>query len=154
MRLILGLLSFLLITICLTGCCASTSSTSASGTNVGMSVSQIKASAVDVSYDNLFRENEKYVDDIVHIRGEIIQSQDDSNGNYVFRLATGQSEYGGYYIDDIVWINYRGDRLIEDDVIDVWGKVIGLKKYESIFGAEVTIPEITSLHTELVEQTK
>lgn len=150
---IFGILSILIVAICLAGCCSSTSTTT-SASGPGLSVSQIKTNAIDVPYDNLFRENEKYLGEIVHFRGEILQSTDDSNGNYVFRLATGQSEYGGYYIDDIVWINYKGERYIEDDVIDVWGKVVGLKKYESIFGAEVTIPEITALHTELVEQTK
>lgn len=103
-------------------------------------------------YDQLFRENEKYVGKIVHIRGEIDQAVE-SGGRYVFRIATEESEYVGY-LGDIVWVNYQGDRYIEEDVVDVWGRVVGLKKYEGVLGNEITIPEINSLHIELVGHAK
>ncbi|MEN6342665.1 MAG: tetratricopeptide repeat protein [Methanospirillum sp.] len=117
------------------------------------SVSQIKANAISVPYDQLFRDNERYVGKTVYFRGEVDQAVDDSRGNYVFRLATGKSEYVGY-LGDIIWIDYQGQRYIESDVLDVWGQVVGLKKYTSIFGAEVTVPQIVALHTELVPKTK
>ena len=38
--------------------------------------------------------------------------------------------------------------------VDVWGRVVGLKKYEGVLGNEITIPEINSLHIELVGHAK
>lgn len=103
-------------------------------------------------YDQLFRENEKYVGKIVHIRGAIDQAVE-SGGNYVFRIATKENEYVGY-TGDVVWVNYKGDRYIEQDVLDIWGRVVGLKKYQGVLGNEVTIPEINSLHAELIRHEK
>lgn len=68
---------------------------------------------------------------------------------YVLRVATKQKAYIGYFNDDI-WVNYKGKRLLEGDIIDVWGKVKGLKTYTAVLGNRITIPELDSLHTELV----
>jgi hypothetical protein len=111
---------------------------------------QIKSTAISVPYDQLFRDNERYVGKIVYFRGKIDQAVDDSQGRYVFRLATGKNEYVGY-LGDMIWIDYQGQRYIESDVLDVWGRVVGLKKYTAIFGNEVTVPEIVALHTEFIE---
>jgi hypothetical protein len=95
------------------------------------------------------RNNENYIGTIVYYRGGISQVQQVSGDNYVLRIATKESEYLGY-MDDVIWVNYQGTRLLEDDIVDVWGKVIGLKSYTAVLGNEITIPDLNSLHLELV----
>lgn len=139
------------------GVCVAAMSNNPGSTGVSkgpaMSISQIKSNAISVPYDQLFRDNEKYVGKIVYFRGEIDQAVDDSQGNYVFRIATGKNQYIGY-LGDIIWVDYSGQRFIESDVLDVWGRVVGLKKYSAILGNEVTVPEIVALHTEFIENAK
>lgn len=112
---------------------------------------QIKNSAQNVPYDDLFRYNENYVGKIVKFRGEIIQIESGYGDNYIFRLATKNSQYVGY-IDDVIYVNYKGTRYLEGDTIDVWAKVDGLETYTTVLGSSVTIPKITALHTELIKK--
>lgn len=107
--------------------------------------------AAEVTYDNLFRNNESYVGDVVYFHGKIIQVQEQLFGGYVWRVATKQSAYIGY-MGDILWVNYDGPRFLEGDIIDLCGKVKGLKTYSSIFGKQVTIPEIDALGVSLYSQ--
>ena len=104
--------------------------------------------APEVAYDNLFRNNESYIGDIVYFRGKIIQVHEELFGGYIWRVATKESEFFGY-ISDILWVNYDGPRFLEGDIIDLCGKVKGLRTYSSIFGQQVTIPEIDALSVSL-----
>jgi len=106
--------------------------------------------AKSVSYDDLFRHNESYVGDLVYYRGEIIQVQSKLFGGYVWRVATRNTIFG--YIDDVIWVNYSGPRFLEGDVIDVFGKVKGLRTYIAVLGNEVTIPEIDALRVYLIKK--
>jgi len=107
--------------------------------------------ATEVAYDDLFRNNESYVGDVVYFRGKIIQVQEQLFGGYVWRVATERNTYIGY-IGNILWVNYDGPRFLEEDIIDLCGKVKGLKTYSSIFGQQVTIPEIDALGVSLYSQ--
>jgi len=107
--------------------------------------------AVSVPYDDLMRHNEDYIDYIIFFRGEIIQVVDTWWG-FVWRVATRESKYFGY-VDDVIWVNYEGPRFLEGDIVDVYSRVKGLRTYTAIFGQQVTIPEVDSLHVELVQKT-
>lgn len=109
-----------------------------------MTIEEIKSTASVISYDDLMRHNDVYVGDIIYNRGEILQVNERRTDTYILRVATKQSTYG--YHDDVIYVNYKGDRLLEGDLIDIWGKSKGLKTYEAILGNQITIPEIDSLH--------
>ena len=113
-----------------------------------MTVEEIKNIALAITYDDFMRNNENYIGEIVYDRGEVVQVSERYANNYVLRVATKQSTYG--YHEDIIWVNYKGNRLLEGDIIDVWGGPKGLKTYSAVLGNKVTIPEIDSLHVELV----
>lgn len=107
--------------------------------------------ATEVAYDDLFRNNESYIGDIVYFRGKIIQVREQLFGGYAWRVATEQNTYIGY-IGDILWVNYDGPRFLEGDIIDLCGKVKGLRTYSAIFGQQVTIPEIDALGVSLYSE--
>ena len=109
-----------------------------------MSIEEIKKAASPVLYDDLMRHNENYIGKIVYYRGEVRQVSHNYGNKYFLRVATKDS------FDNVIWVNYEGERLLEDDIIDVWAKVKGLKTYEAILGNKITIPELDSLHVELV----
>ena len=121
-------------------------------TIAAMDWSQLLAEAQTLSYDNLFRNNEEYVDQLVYYRkAEIIQVYEQgtldklssgSDHQYRLRAVVGDNSW-----DDIVALRYDGERLIEGDVIRFVGKVNGLYKYEAVLGNQVTIPDITIIQS-------
>lgn len=102
-----------------------------------------------VPYDDLFRDNESYIGDIVYYRGEIIQVRE-SFGSYDWRVATGENQYLGY-VGDVIWGNYAGPRYLEGDVIELCGVVKGLKTYTAVLGQQVTVPEVDVVWVTLSE---
>lgn len=120
-------------------------------TESSKSVPQIKQEALNVTYDTLFRNNERYIGKTIYFKGQIVQIQEISTNNYILRVATKESSFGSYF-EDVIFVNYEGKRLLEDDIIEIWGKVEGLKSYTAVLGNEVTIPEMKALHTELSQK--
>ena len=100
---------------------------------------EIKAQAISIGYDPLYRNIETHVGKIVHFRGEAVQVIIKRDDRYDLRLAMD----GDY--DQMVYVIYRGDRVLEGDTVEIWGEVEGLHSYNSIFGAKITLPEIKSL---------
>lgn len=129
-------------------CCTETENTPTAPVTpatVGMSIEEIKSGASIVPYDSLMRYESNYVGDIIYNKGEIIQVYERRTDSYILRVATKRSEYGGYY-EDIIYVNYKGNRLLEGDIINIWGEFEGLETYETILGGRVTIPGVESLH--------
>ena len=59
------------------------------------------------------------------------------------RVEVTEGEYG--FWDDLVWVNYEGERLLQDDIVTFIGEVKGRYSYTTVLGATVTVPEITAL---------
>jgi len=115
-----------------------------------VTIGDIKNSASPISYDELMRNGDNYIGEVVYKRGEIRQVSERRTDKYVLRVATKWSEYG--YYEDVIWIEYKGNRLLEGDIIDVWGESKGLETYDALLGNQITIPRIDSLHVELIRK--
>jgi len=114
-----------------------------------LSIDEIKSTALEeVTYDALMRNIENYVGNIVYYQGEVIQVSQGFGDNYVLRVGVTPKGFGIY--TDVIWVNYKGTRVLENDLVDMWGKVKGLKTYTAILGNEVTIPEVDALVLEVV----
>lgn len=116
-----------------------------------ISPAQAKASAITVPYDSLMRNNELYVGKIVHFKGRIVQVSEISATRYVLRIATEMQPYLGYS-EGIIWVNYHGNRVLEDDIIEIYGQVKGLQSYKAILGNQITIPEVDNIYLELISK--
>ncbi|WAM22591.1 MAG: DUF4352 domain-containing protein (plasmid) [Candidatus Methanoperedens sp.] len=104
------------------------------------SIEEIKSTAINVSYDDLFRNNDKYIGKIVYYRGKIVQVYKNPNNpqQNTFRISTAEDGY-----NNIIWVLYEGqNNYLEDDAVDIWGEVSGLETYKAVLGNEVTIPKI------------
>ena len=112
------------------------------------SVADIKASSVVVSYDDLMRNNKAHIGKIVRFEGEIIQLTESSiftDDEFNLRVATKEGAFGSYS-EDIIWVWYKGSRLLEGDVIELWAEVEGLETYLAVLGNSVTIPKLKALY--------
>ncbi len=108
---------------------------------------EVKAKAIQVSYDDLMRNNENYTGKIVHYKGQVVQVLHVSGDTYALRVGLDMP-----FPKDIVWMNYAGKRVLEGDIIEFWGTVKGLKEYKSLLGEPITIPEIESSILDVVKK--
>ncbi len=108
---------------------------------------QLKGMAAQVSYDDLFRNNERHVGEVVYYQGQIVQVLNDGKDRYQLRANVTQ---GVYLWEDTVYLRYSGSRMLENDIIEFVGKVNGLVTYKSIFGQEIAIPDISVIQTQLI----
>ncbi len=110
-------------------------------------IDQIKALAKNVLYNELARNTEDYVGDIIYYRGQVIQVQEVRDRRVVLRVNVTEGSYGIW--KDTVWVNYEGPRVLEDDIVHIWGKVKGRRTYIAVLGNQVTIPEIDAVVLEI-----
>ncbi|MCW8172329.1 hypothetical protein D8S78_06415 [Natrialba swarupiae] len=81
-------------------------------------------------------------------QAQIVQVMEDDD---VFQLRAYVTEEEFVWDDDIlIW--WEGDRFLEDDIVEVWGRFEGLITYETVLGDERTIPELVAADIEIVEE--
>ncbi|MGA9174376.1 MAG: hypothetical protein WBZ33_10440 [Thermoactinomyces sp.] len=65
------------------------------------------------------------------------------------RLAVTKDPYIGWNYNDVIWVDYLGTTdYVEDDVVTIYGTVLGSKTYTSQAGWEITLPEVNALYIE------
>ena len=74
------------------------------------------------------------------------------NGNTVV-LRVDVTE-GTYLWSDTVYVNYRRksdneSRILEDDIITMYGELAGIKEYTSALGISISIPSLTAVYIEI-----
>lgn len=96
----------------------------------------------DYTYTQIARSPDSYKDTKVKFRGKVLQEGDGGSGLRYIRLAV-NSDY-----DSVLFITYTSDqtsvKLLEDDIITVYGTVLGEYSYETVMGATVTLPWVHS----------
>lgn len=111
-----------------------------------MSKSAYMTKCKSVSYKELARNPKKYEGQLIKFTGEVIQVQEAQSMLYynVYRIDVTYKGYG--YYDDTVYVTYDGygsdERILEDDIVTFYGEFKGLKTYETVMGASVTIPHV------------
>ena len=73
----------------------------------------------------------------------------DGDNRFILR---GNVTRGKYSWDDAVLLDYAGERLLEDDIIEIVGTVLGLYTYEAVLGNEVTVPHIRVVASQLIDE--
>lgn len=102
--------------------------------------SEYKQSCQSISYEEIARDANGFKGQYFTFTGQVLQEI--GYGDY--RLGVTADEFG-YYYDDVIVFHYNtgdGDRILEDDMITIWGVSDGLKSYETILGESVKIPRI------------
>lgn len=104
---------------------------------------QFKASCQAVDYETIARDPDAWLAKNVMVTGEVIQVQESASGN-TYRVSITQGSYGIW--QDPVLIatdtNYKGTRILEKDIVTVYGTSAGLYTYTTVFGASQTVPSI------------
>ncbi len=97
-----------------------------------------------ITYDDLSRNPSDYEEKKVKFTGEVLQVTE-VGSEVQIRLATKPASYGGYN-DDVIYVFFDSSliasRLLEDDIITIYGVSKNLYTYETIMGGSVTLPLI------------
>ncbi len=98
-----------------------------------------------IPYDELARYPDKYEGKDIVLYGRVLQIMEGDDNRIQMRIATKDSGSGNWY-DDVVFGEYvyeNGEgRILEDDMISVYGPYYGLFTYTSTSGSKITVPGI------------
>lgn len=101
-------------------------------------------------YDDIFRYAEKYDGEFAKFTGKVIQISDYIDYQ-IFRVNVTPDEYG--YYDDTIYVTYipmkGATRILEDDIVIIYGILDGLETYTTVLNASITIPKIISNYIEI-----
>lgn len=99
---------------------------------------EYRSECQDISYSEIARDSNGLAGQYFTFTGKIIQVMD---GTY--RMNVTVDEWG-IYNDTILFIydTGDGDRILEDDIVTIWGQSLGLYTYTSVLGSEITVPAI------------
>ena len=114
-----------------------------------------KASCQSFSYDQIARDSDTYFMDHATYTGEVVQVIEDDNGEMSYRINVTPTSWGGY--TDTIYVSfYKGavelmkTRMLEDDIVTLWGMNTGIVSYTTVMGAKVSIPSVAGEYIEVV----
>ena len=107
-----------------------------------------KAACEKYKYDTIARNPDKYKGKKAKFTGEVIQVQQSDFLGLTYYVLRVDVTKGKYYYEDTVYVTYFAseddERILEDDIITMYGELTGEETYTTIFGASVTIPSFAA----------
>lgn len=104
-----------------------------------------KASCETYSYDTIARDPDQYKGTKAKYTGKVIQVLEGDSYNH-YRVNVTRGSYGIY--KDTIMVYYAPSssesRILEDDIVTIYGENSGTISYETIMGATVTIPAVVA----------
>ena len=94
------------------------------------------------SYDfkEIARNPEQHKGEFAVLNGEVIQVMEEG-GDYMLRVNITKGEYSW---TDTIMVYYEGDgdnnRILEDDIITMYGQLAGMYTYTTVMGSENSVP--------------
>lgn len=106
-----------------------------------LSLLDLKASAVDVAYDDLARNTEQHTGANINMAGQVVQVIEDGDGAALRVLVDGDANQAVY----VKYPGYSKARVLTDDMVQMVAQVDGRVTYKTVLGSEVTVPAVTAL---------
>ena len=114
---------------------------------------EYKAECTSYNFEQLARNPDSIKGQKAKVTGEVVQVMD--NGySYDLRVnITREGSYGYYYYTDTIYVTYikkaGENKILEDDIITIYGIANGEYSYTSTFGAYITLPYIEAEYIDL-----
>lgn len=107
---------------------------------------EFKKSCKTITFKKLARNPDKYKGENFKIKGQVIQVLDsDSWFNESTALRINITQDGAFWTDTIIAavnIPKGDDRILDDDIITLWGTCKGLYTYKSVLGQKISLPRV------------
>jgi hypothetical protein len=104
-----------------------------------------------IGYDSLFRNNEKYIGNIVKITGEVSQVMGTPGDWTILLMITPTMQ--GLVWEDRIYTNYNlEERYLEGDLIETYALVKGIKEYKTVAGNTEKAPLLELIEINLIKK--
>ena len=107
-----------------------------------------KAACVAQPYDDLARTPDSYKNMKLVITGKVVQVMEKSGGAE-YRIAVDDN------YDQMVYVDYTGDfaagRILENDMVTLWGSYDGLMSYTATIGGKITVPSLIAKYYQITQ---
>ena len=107
-----------------------------------------KSTCETYTYDEIARRPDDYLLKAAKFKGKVVQVMEDGD-EIALRINVTQ---GRYTWSDTIYAQYTQDssegRILEDDIITVYGYLAGTVTYKSVLGASITIPSMLVSYVE------
>lgn len=104
-----------------------------------------KDSCVQIKYEDLARQPEEHKGKKVTFTGKVVQVME-SGKNVTLRVNVTKGEYDIW--TDNVYVDYKysegESRILENDIITLYGEFKGIKSYTAVLGNKVSIPHVAA----------
>ncbi|MBQ8922674.1 MAG: hypothetical protein IJ060_11050 [Oscillospiraceae bacterium] len=115
-------------------------------------IQKIKKTGKRYTYDQIARNPDKYMDTPAIYTGEVIQVLQSGN-NLTLRVdITAVPGYTRTFYEDTIMVKYTlpdgAPRILEDDIVTIYCINKGLYTYESVMGADITVPLVEAYSIE------
>lgn len=116
---------------------------------------EYKAMCGEIEFDQLARNPDNYEGQMFKFTGEVVQFMD-TGSSYDLRLnVTAVEDSDGWvYYEDTIYVSIEveegADKILDYDIVTVYGVCSGAYTYESIVGTQVTLPRISAKYYELI----
>lgn len=114
-------------------------------------------SCKEYGYKDIARKPNNYKGKRAKFEGQVVQVQE-SYGTVVLRVNVTKEENefaeGGYLYSDTIYVEYKykddnEDKILEDDIVTLYGTLNGTKTYTSIVNSDVTVPYLKAEYVEI-----
>ena len=110
----------------------------------------------EIEFSQLARNPDSYKDQMMRFTGEVIQVVEGSGAVDIRMNVTLVNEDSNWsYYDDTIYATVRiedsADRILEGDIVTIYGVCCGAYSYKSILGTKVTLPKIEAMYYEIAE---
>lgn len=111
----------------------------------------------EYGYKDIARKPNNYKGKRAKFEGQVVQVQE-SYGTVVLRVNVTKEENefaeGGYLYSDTIYVEYKykddnEDKILEDDIVTLYGTLNGTKTYTSIVNSDVTVPYLKAEYVEI-----
>ena len=140
--------SFLCIFVLLL--CIPSASSGTSSSAPAMSRSEYVSQCRTISYEKLARNPDSYKGDYFKFTGEVVQVLQQGNKVQLRVNVTPETLYDTTYYSDTIYVvaslQDDGDRILEQDIITLYGVCDGLYTYKTVLGSSMSIPKISAAY--------
>ena len=117
---------------------------------------EFKQSCSDLDYKEFMRYPEKHIGDKVKLECKVVQNVMDTNGNIAFYHGQTRDDNGYWLGNEFVIFDNRSDdtRILEDDIITVYGKFTGMETVQRIIGQgyNTELPAIKMIYVDIASE--
>ena len=112
---------------------------------------EYKSNCKVYTYEEVARNPESVKGETAQVTGEVIQVVESYAYTYL-RVNITKNKYGNY--EDTIYVIYKPkseteDRILEDDIVTIYGKLNGTETYTSVLGSSITLPCIVGEYIEI-----